>query len=237
MGRSRSAAFSRGLVAACRFAVDRRVQRGIVVHLHLPVEFEAPRAAQVSPATAHPGNLPGRRAALPESCKPLPIALRMPWRRIPALRLFARVVDLQRQNRQPVDDQPRRLGVERGRGFGKPRSSSQPALRRSSSSTRSLRSWLVRSIAALHVGNLRVGRAGRPRLVLDVPQIEVRDAAAPRGPASRRLRQRTIRPPPHPAARATLASVDPAAQQSPPPKPSLAVLFLLARRSHPQVLS
>ena len=85
----------------------------------------------------------GRRAALQESPAARGCAPRGPGC-VRALGLFARVIDLQRQDRKPVNDQARRFGVQRAlpdrEGFV---ARARRSKLRSSSSARSLRSWLV----------------------------------------------------------------------------------------------
>ena len=90
-----------------------------------------------------------------------------------ALGLFAGVVDLERENGEPVDDEAGRLGVERGAGVGQAPRFEPGRAGQSNSSARSLRRWLVWSMRCLTCGQLRVGDAGGAGFVLDVPEIEV----------------------------------------------------------------
>ena len=79
------------------FTVNGRIQRGVVVHLQLAVEFEAPRAGQrLRPQGVQAFGQVG--ALLLKNGEPLAVALAVSFRRTLPLSLFPRVIDLQRQN-------------------------------------------------------------------------------------------------------------------------------------------
>src|SRR5271166_6404684 len=87
------------------------VQRWVVIHLELAVLLE--------PALPREHLLPKPIQALHQVIAlfnqylvALPVALGMAWRSVEAIDLLGGVKELERQNGQPVDNQPRSLGVK-----------------------------------------------------------------------------------------------------------------------------
>ncbi len=153
-------------------AVDRRVEGGVVVHLQLAVKFEAPGAGQ-SLAPQHVEAAGKVGALLGEDGEALAVAFTVLQRSIAPFGLFTGVIDLQREDGKPVDDQARRLGVQR-------RLLCRQPLRREPIEQGAVEFFgevvaeLVGAVdAALYVGELRIGGAGCAGFVFDVPEVEV----------------------------------------------------------------
>ena len=91
--------------------VKYRIQGGVVIHLQLPVLLEAPFPGKhLPPKTIE--SLHQVVALLNEDMMPFPIPLGMAFGRIEAIDLLGSVEELERENGEPVDDKPRRLGVQ-----------------------------------------------------------------------------------------------------------------------------
>ena len=96
-----------------------------------------------------------------------------PGRRVFPLGLFARVVDLERQNGEPVDDQAGRLGVQRGLRVGQALGF-EPVQQGAVQFFGQVVAALVGPVdAPLHRGQFGVGDAGGAGFVLNVPELEV----------------------------------------------------------------
>ena len=100
-GERRAGALHRKL---CPILVDRGIQTGVVIHFQLPVKLEASSACQcVVPQSIEALGQVG--ALFDEDGEPDAIALDVAGKRIRPLSLFAGVVDLERQNGKPIDDE------------------------------------------------------------------------------------------------------------------------------------
>lgn len=102
------------------FPIKYWVQGRVVVHLHLPVQVDESVACvnvfdQFVEAAGQVGFLLGQHGQFLRG--PLPVFLR----HIGAFGLFAEVIQLQLQNRHPVEQPGRRLGVHTGRRPGRNR--------------------------------------------------------------------------------------------------------------------
>ena len=143
-----------------RHSVDRRIQCGIVIHFHLPVEFEATRPATVSRHSASRQPARSARCSFRTSSRS---RLRSAWPSGASLRSVSssRVVDLQRQNRKPVDDHSRRLRVQAAsHWWGKPRGC-KPLQHRAVQLFNQIIAQLVGPVhPPLYLGNLGVARRG-----------------------------------------------------------------------------
>ncbi len=145
---------------------------GVVVHLQLAVNFEATGALErLPPELVKAGGQVG--ALLFKDCEAFAVAFGVAGRRIGALGFFAGVVDLEREDGEPVNDHARRLGVERGSGVGQ-------ALGFERGKQRAVKflgqvvAELVGAVdAALYFGQFRVGCAGSAGFVFNVPEVEV----------------------------------------------------------------
>ncbi len=160
--------FSRG-----RIGVDRWIQRWIVVHLQLSIELEAARAAQgfAPEGIKAPGEV---GTLLFEHSEPCAVALLVAFWSIHAFRLFARVVDLEREDGEPVNDEARRFGVQ-GRGLVRQPARLEPGEEHAVDLFGQIVTKLVRPVdAAFYVGKFGIGDVRRARGVFDMPQIEVR---------------------------------------------------------------
>src|SRR5436305_12938162 len=94
--------------------IDLRVQRGIVVHLQLPIELKTtPAGIQIVPEAQQ--ILCQIAPLLLENLQPFEVAAAMFLIRVFSLRLFARVVELERQNRQTINHHSWSLRVKLSR--------------------------------------------------------------------------------------------------------------------------
>ena len=100
------------LTSADYIAIYGWVQRWIVVHLQLAIELELARAGEgFTPEVIQTS---GEVFALGfEDCKPFEVTLRVTLIGAGSLCFLTRMVDLERQNREPVDHEAGRLRVER----------------------------------------------------------------------------------------------------------------------------
>lgn len=157
-----------------RFAVNGRIEGGVIVHFELAVELEAAHTVE--------GLLPQSLktasqivALFDEDGEPLGIALDVAGWRIGALGFFARVINLQRENRKPIDDESGRLGVEGRGGVGQDR---MLILEPSQKSHVQLLGQVVAALVdavdtTLDGGQLGVAGAGSAGLVFSVPELKV----------------------------------------------------------------
>ena len=154
------------------FSIDRRIESRIVIHLQLAIELESPRARQrIAPQRVEA--LGKIKSLFLENGESGAIAFRMAGRSFLPLRLFPRVINLERQNRKPVDDQAGRLGIERRVGVGK-LPLPQPIQQRSIQIFGQVIPPLISRVdPALHVGQVGIVCVRRAGFVLDMPEFEV----------------------------------------------------------------
>jgi hypothetical protein len=155
-----------------RSFVDGRIQRGIVVHLQLAIGLKPPRPGKnLLPQAVKAAN--EFVALFLEQFEPLTVTFGVTGGGIRAADLFFRVVELEREDRKPINDQSRRFGVELGVRIG---------LRHGPQRFRQFPIALLHQIVSelielvdgpLDLGDLVVRRLGGPGPVLDVPEVEI----------------------------------------------------------------
>jgi len=153
-------------------AVNGGVEGSVVVHLELAVELEAAGGSQ--------GFAPQDVEAMGEISalffkdrKTGTVARRMIWGRIGAFGFFACVVDLEREDGEPVDDEARGFGVERSTLIGEVLRT-KPIKEGAVKLFGKIVAELIGTVdAAFYVGQSGIAGARCAGFVFNVPEVEV----------------------------------------------------------------
>lgn len=153
-------------------AVDGWVQRGVVVHLELAVEFEAAGAGEdLGPELVEAAD--EIVALVGEKRQALPVALAMAFGDFGAGDFFARVVELEGEDGEAIDDESGAFGMEFGRGVGQA-GGGKGFEKLGVATLGEVVAALVQPVdGALDLGDIVVGGAGGAGAVLGMPEIEV----------------------------------------------------------------
>ena len=153
-------------------AIDYRVQCGIVVHLHLPIELDAAFSSEhLLPQPVEAANQVG--LLIGQNVKALAIAIGVARRSILANHLLLCVKQLERQDGETVDDEAGSFRVQFGTR-GRQRPGVEPLHQQPVARLSEIVAALVDAIdGVLHVGDVVITGAGSPGLVLFVPQLKV----------------------------------------------------------------
>jgi hypothetical protein len=158
--------------SAPRFPINGGIQRGIVVHFELTVEFEAaftPDNLRPEPVEA----FSQIGALFFEEVKTLFVSANMTRRRVAAQGFFVCVKDFQREDGKPVEDQSGRLGVQWSFGRGQPMRL-KGFKQKDIAPLHEIVSALVHAVdASLNLRDLGVGCLGRASLVFEMPQLKI----------------------------------------------------------------
>src|SRR5579863_1021503 len=155
-----------------RVAVDGGIECGVVIHLELPIELE-PAGTRQGMAPEEVETAGKVIALLGKDGEALTVTLRVARRTVGALGLFPRVIDLQRQDREPVDDEAGRFRVEFS-VFGGKTLRSKPVEQGAVKVFGEIVAELVGAIdTTLDIGQLGVRGARGTGFVFDVPEVEV----------------------------------------------------------------
>lgn len=152
-----------------RVRINGGVEFGIVVHLHLAIELEAASAGMdLPPEIVQTCRKVG--ALFAKEGQACAVLFAMRFRGRSAIGLFLGVIELEREDREAIDHQTRRLGIERGRGVLRAGFFEQSAVY----GFDEIVPALVKGVnISLHLRDAGVGGAWFACLVLLMPEIEV----------------------------------------------------------------
>lgn len=157
-------------------AVDGRVKGRVVVHLELAVDFEAAAAGHdVGPELIQAGD--EVLALLGEEGESLAIAIRVARRGVASVDLFLGMEDLEGKDRETVDDEAGRFGVQ-GSGGGLATLRSEDRRSMVQQENVALLGEIVAALVvavdgALDLGDLGIGGARVASAILGMPEVEV----------------------------------------------------------------